>query len=460
MMATATAALSKPSPVLKTGCAITLIYLYITYSRCIEVVVPALRITVLVYAAALGLAVISGGLRRALSHRIGRFITGYVIWLVLATPFSMWKGGSVSALIEVSRNIPVYFLIAGMVIEFGDVKKAIHTLGYAVLTLAILTFLHGDLLDGRLRLSSGKFANPNDLAQVLLLSLPFWWLMATKSDANPLRRLAAFPALGVIAFVMGKTGSRGALIAAAATALIFFLHVSFVNKLKLLAAGLVTVALGAALLPADLRARYVTLFEAEPTKAAGKPGAREEAGPSMENALGSTEGRLGLLISSLRLTAAHPLFGVGPAMFQVAERDLAEEEGRRGNWRETHNAYTQVSSEAGIPALIFFVGALALSLKSSNGIYRKYRRDPQTQPLAHAGLALEISLAAYAVSALFSSVAYGNLMPTLAGMAVALESAAQAADAGARTAEEEAKPAKAVPRRPRPGLGLRARVGR
>jgi O-antigen ligase len=458
-MATATAALPRTSPVLKAGYAVTLIYLYITYSRLIEVVVPALRITALVYAAALGLAVISGGFRRALSHRIGRFIAGYVIWLVLATPFSMWKGGSVSALIEVSKNIPVYFLVAGMAIEIEDAKKAIHTLGYAVLTLAILTFFYGDLLDGRLRLSSGKFANPNDLAQALLLSLPLWWLMATKSDANPLRRLAAFPALAAIAFVMSKTGSRGALIAAAATGLVFFLHVSLANKLKLAAAGMAMLALAAAFLPADLRARYVTLFEAEQaaSEARTREG-RQEAGPSMENALGSTEGRLGLLVSSLQLTAAHPLFGVGPAMFQVAEKDLAEEEGRRGNWHETHNAYTQVSSEAGVPALVFFLGALALSLKSSNRVYRKYRCDPRMQPVAHAALAVELSLVAYAVSAFFASVAYGNLMPTLAGLAVALESAAAAAGTRAKTAEQATE--KAAPRRPRPGLGLRARTRR
>ncbi len=407
----------------------------------------------MIYAATLGLAIVSGGFMQALSHRIGRFLTAFAIWLALATPFSTWKGGSVAALIEVSKNIPVYFLIGGLIWEFGEARKAIHTLAYAILTLSILTFFFGDLMDGRLMLSSGKFANPNDLAQVLLLALPFWWLMGTKSGGNPIHRLAAFPALAVIVFVMSRTGSRSALIAAAGAGLVFFLHVSFSNKLKLTALAVAITALAAVMIPGDLRSRYLTILEGDETEAAPA----EEGGPSLDKALGSTESRRGLLQSSLKITLEHPLLGVGPAMFQVAERDLAEERGRSGNWHETHNAYTQVSSEAGIPALIFFLGVLVLSIRSSHKIHKKCSQDPELVPLAHAALALEVALAAYAISSFFSSVAYSNLLPTLAGLAVALErSAALAAAAPGKAAQAAAAPARQRRRR----LPLRAQAMR
>jgi O-antigen ligase len=332
----------------------------------------------------------------------------------------MWRGGSVAALIEISKNIPVYFLVAGMPGDFEDVRKTIHTLAYGILTLSILTFFYGDLMDGRLMLSSGKFSNPNDLAQALLLAAPFLWLMATKAGVSPVRRLAAFPAFAVIAFVISRTGSRSALIAAVAAGVVFMLHLSVANKMKIAAAVLAAVALAAVVVPGDLRSRYLTVFEAdeEPIQAS------EEGGPSMENALGSTQSRLGLLVSSLQITLQHPLFGAGPAMFQVAEKDLAEEKGRRGNWHETHNAYTQVSSEAGVPALIFFAAVLVLSIRTSHRIHKKCSSGEELLPLASTALALEVALVAYGVSSFFSSVAYTNLLPTLAGVAVALERAA------------------------------------
>jgi hypothetical protein len=451
-MATATQALPTTSAAQKAGCLLALLYLFIAYSRIIEVTVPSLRITAVIYAAALGLAVVSGGFTQALSHRIGRFLAAFAIWLAVATPFSMWRGGSVSALIEISKNIPVFFLIGGLILEFGEIRKTIHTLAYATLTLSILTFFYGDLLDGRLRLSSGKFANPNDLSQALLLALPFWWLMGTKFGGSPIKRLAAFPAFATIVFVMSRTGSRAALIAAAGAGLVYFLHVSFANKLKLAAVAAVLPVFAIVMVPGDMRSRYLTLFEPDEATAPA-----EEGGPSLEKAIGSSESRLGLLLASLKITLEHPLLGVGPAMFQVAESDLAEEQGRRGNWHETHNAFTQVSSEAGIPALIFFVAVLALSIRSTHQVHKNCSQDPRLLPLAHTALALEVALSAYAFSACFSSVAYSNFLPMLAGLALALERSAALALAESRERAQTAA-APVVPRRRR--LPLRAQAMR
>jgi O-antigen ligase len=367
----------------------------------------------------------------------------------------MWRGGSVTALIEISKNIPVYFLIAGMAATFDDARKTIHTLAYGTLTLSVLAFFAGDQMDGRLMISSGKFANPNDLAQTLLLALPFWWLMGAKAGGNAVRRMAAFPAFVVILFVISRTGSRSALIAAAAAGLVFMLHVSFANKMKLLAVGGVAIAL-AAVMAGSLRSRYTMLFEGEqPTET--EMDAPEEGGPSVDKAVGSTESRLGLLRSSVLITLQHPLLGVGPAMFQLAEKDLAEAAGRRANWHDTHNAYTQVSSEAGVPALIFFVGILVLSIRTTHRIHKQCGNNERLQSLAHTALAVEVALAAYSVSSLFSTAAYGNLLPTMAGLAVALERSAAIALRSAQ-APAAATAAPPVERRfRRPSLRVQAR---
>jgi predicted nucleic acid-binding protein len=109
-------------------------------------------------------------------------------------------------------------------------------------------------------------------------------------------------------------------------------------------------------------------------------------------------------------------------MFTVASADEARKQGARGKWLETHNTYTQISSEAGLPALIFYLSALFGCLLQTNSLYKLFRtsKDPRHAEIAAAVLSIQASLVAFGVTALFSSVAYVSLFPTLAGLSVAV----------------------------------------
>jgi O-antigen ligase len=111
----------------------------------------------------------------------------------------------------------------------------------------------------------------------------------------------------------------------------------------------------------------------------------------------SSQQRMYLLIQSLKQTALHPIFGVGPGQFEEIS----------GVWHETHNTYTQFSSEAGLPALVLFL----LFLRSGFRRLREKRTGgaPDESALASA---LQCSLAAYMVGAFFLSTAYW-LTPSL-----------------------------------------------
>jgi O-antigen ligase len=96
----------------------------------------------------------------------------------------------------------------------------------------------------------------------------------------------------------------------------------------------------------------------------------------LASAHSSTQSRKELLRHSLIFTMHHPLFGVGPGMFEVADDAYAKAQGsKKGSWLGTHNSYTQVSSEIGIPAFLFFVAAIWMSLKGPYSIYQKTRGD-------------------------------------------------------------------------------------
>lgn len=422
----------------RAGFLLLFIYLFMTFSRTIEVLLPSIHLTAVLYALTLIFAIAGGGLQRAYSHRIGIMLAAFSVWLVLAVPFSMWKGGSVTTLLNAGRSIPVYLLVAGLALDFIDCRKAIHAIAFGTLALSVYTFFVGEMVQGRLELKYGKFANPNDLAQVLLMGLPFWWLAAANPASDRIRRIGA-AAVGIVALtVMARTGSRAALLATAVTMLVFFFKASNRARLVLAAGAVLGVAIAAGTLPDELRIRYFTLFQADSNEPMSEDGqARVEA------AVGSAYARTHLLEASINLTIDHPLFGVGPGMFQVGEEDLARSVGERPSWHESHNTYTQVSSEAGLPAFFFYMGVLVLSLRTCFRIYRKFRRRPESWLLANTAFAVQLSLISYAVVTFFVSAAYEAYLPCLAGLAVCLDRAAAAEEK--RERQEQPAAVRAAP---------------
>jgi O-antigen ligase len=110
---------------------------------------------------------------------------------------------------------------------------------------------------------------------------------------------------------------------------------------------------------------------------------------------GSAEARKELLMKSLTITAKHPVFGIGPGNFPSYT----------GLWRVTHNTYTQLSSECGIPALVLFL--LLLRRAFLNLFYlRKIPRAPEKEEMRLYASALSASFIAYVLGAIFSSSAY------------------------------------------------------
>jgi O-antigen ligase len=107
----------------------------------------------------------------------------------------------------------------------------------------------------------------------------------------------------------------------------------------------------------------------------------------------SAQQRKELLFISLKVTAQHPLFGVGPGNFAIVS----------GVWLATHNSYTQMSAEGGIPAFLLYVLILWRGIANVRDI-SKYPKTGKRVRLF--SMALGASLAAYLVGSFFASVAY------------------------------------------------------
>ena len=94
----------------------------------------------------------------------------------------------------------------------------------------------------------------------------------------------------------------------------------------------------------------------------------------------STLSRKELFLSSVRLTFHHPLLGVGPGMFQIADAKDSEERKHPASWHQTHNTYSQISSEDGLPALFFYGAAMFFCFKATRVVRKGAAAHPELRP--------------------------------------------------------------------------------
>lgn len=420
-MLTATTGAAPLTALQKLGFVALVLFLFILNSRIFDIVLTTAHLPSLALAAALGTAFISGGVMRAFSNRIGAALIVLTVWMCMSVPFSVWRGGAAATVYDRwFKSFLVYFIAAGLIYTWGHFRKTYFVLAISVLVLSFVALKFGTSVDGRLYLERGRFANPNDLAQILLMSLPFWWFIATNPALKPSRRFLAYLATLPIFLTIAMTGSRGALLATAVLLLILFLRSSLKQKVQLAAIGGIVLTIAVATLPSVLKERYFTYFKpVDPTGWAHSVIMAQV----QDDASSSTYARWALLQDSVTLTLHNPLFGVGPGVFDVAQ-DLYswKTRGHKGAWQVTHNTYTEVSSESGIPALILYLLTLAFIWRATR--IRRPREtvlSPRQAEIASAAFALRLSLVLFAVSALFASFAYQPQMLLLAGLAVAFQ---------------------------------------
>ncbi len=419
------------TPLHALGCYVLIVYLFLAYSRLMEFVVTPLRLLAILFVFLSVIALVTGLPSRILSIPLARPLLGFSLWLVPATAFSVWRGGSV----EFVKNtwlisLGIFLFTAHLIGTVRQVGQAIATIAAALGLLGFLAQLLGHTdATGRLTLLFGRFGNSNDLAQVLLIGLSLWWATASRRGASIFTRALAAVCSLVMLLVILKTGSRAGLAAILLVAVVLFLRASLTVKFKLVCAAALLAGVAVVAIPGSLKVRYATMF---------KDVEQTSGDYVIETALGSAESRKELLIKSLKLTLQNPVLGVGPGMFTVAENDLAREAGMRGAWRETHNAFTQISSEAGIPALLLYFAAIIGAWRRNSRLYRRFRGDAALSDAAHMATSLNVALFIYVVTSLFSSVAYSFLLPTLLGLTAAL-------DGAARRPAETALPAAPVP---------------
>jgi putative inorganic carbon (hco3(-)) transporter len=311
------------------------------------------------------------------------FLCLLVAQLWFTVPFSpVWRGGAFNVMLNFSKVLPLVIVIYGAVRSMKRLQRILFVQVASVATIAIASIVNAHTSGGRLQgVLSGMYENPNDLALVIDLSLPICLALALRSRSYWKKLAWTVAILGMI-YAVSLTASRGGAIAFVVVALVCLWQLGIKGR-RFYLLLLVPVALIAIWLygGSALRERFAQTDISSTTN------------EHESEASGSAKARKELLYKSLEVTAQHPLFGVGPGNFEIVS----------GVWHVSHNSYTQISAEGGVPAFVLYVLILWRGIANLRDI-RKYRKTEKRFGLF--SIALEASLAAYLVGSFFGSVAY------------------------------------------------------
>ncbi len=403
---------------LKLAFAFFLVDLFLTVSRLLEIAnlawdirIPYLGVTL--HVVTLALALISGGARRAVASQLGVCLGLFTGWMMVCTLASTWRGGSADTLMREWVPSLIIFASCGTVVTLPQCRKVVAVLATATAVIVGASYALGSLKGDRLAFEAGTLGNANDLSTLLVLGIPFFLVPVFSKDSSRFSKIIALALCGLALVVVVKSASRGSLLALITILLVLFWTEPFVGKVKL---GLLTVVMlfvFFAVTPQEILSRYLTIF--------GDAASNDQIAASAQE---SSMARRQLLEQSLKLTMQHPLFGVGPGIFEVGEAKLAEAEGQKAMWHVSHNSYTQVSSEMGIPGILLYLVGLWITFRNVFW-FRAHSRIGPSSRVSAMGLALLLSLVGLCVSLTFSSNAYLSYLPMFMGLSVVFRKSLQ-----------------------------------
>lgn len=297
-------------------------------------------------------------------------LAGQLLLSAAASP--VWKGGALQHVMDFAKVLVIFLVVTLALNSARRLRQVLALQAGSIALIAAVTIWKSELVAGRLAGAvAGAFSDPNDLALTVVISLPLALALALLSR-NWFWKIF-WPAVAVVmGLAVLLTGSRGGYLALAAAAAAGLWEFAIRGQRKYLLAW--AVAGGAVLW----------------LVCGGLLAGRIQGVLSPDE---SVQQRQELFWRSLQVTAKYPLFGVGAGNFEQTS----------GNWHVTHNSYTQMSAEGGIPALILYAMILGCGFRNLLGAKRLARRHGTLGVLARALLA---SLTAFAVGSAFLSMAY------------------------------------------------------
>jgi O-antigen ligase len=337
-------------------------------------------------------ALLSGNARLRWSRELW-IVLLLTAWYAAGVPFSLWRSGSLEVFTQVwLKTVLIFFLLTQTLITV----QRIHGLLWAIILSELVVTSYSIFQSSRViwvgeRLSGVNLGilGWNFLGIAVAITIPYIAAMFVSRRSILSTGLLAAASLSML-WMLVLTASRGGLLNVLISAGLTFLLV-LRGGLRGRMAGMAIIAalfIAVSMAPQVFWQRLGTVWDSSDGMNAIQESAEE-----------STQDRVAVLDRSIKYTLEHPIFGLGLGNFEVAS---GLELGRPGAWMGTHNTFTQVSSEAGVPALLLFVALLITALLNMRRVSRA-AVTPEVNLMARATLA---SLLAFAFGAVFAHLAY------------------------------------------------------
>jgi O-antigen ligase len=338
-------------------------------------------------------------------------------WFIACLPFAYWKSNSLNSLTGTwFKTLLIFFLFSQIVISLGRIRKLLWAIIFCGLVSASYSLIHqsdwvsqnGD----RLRGDFGFYATFY-LSIAAGVTFPFIAVLFTLTRSFIKRALLA-AVVGVLTLMVVLGAFRSDFLSVILTIVLTWIYVLRKSRwgrlLGVIFALVFVVALANA--PAIFWQRMSTLWSSP----------SQLTSVASVSALESTALRKLALRYSIMYTLHHPIFGLGIGNFRIA---FGTDVRSWNAWIGTHNMYTQISSEAGIPGLVLFVGLLLAVLRNMSKVSKISSDDPQAKELrlfARATIACTLS---FMFAGLFAHVAYDGFFYYVVGISTSLQFIAQ-----------------------------------
>lgn len=229
----------------------------------------------------------------------------------------------------------------------------------------------------------GFFDDPNDVAQALVVALPFLISGIHRPGIATPRRLVSLVLAGVIGYGIYLTGSRGGWLSLAVMTVSYFL-LNFRHKKISLVLGVLAVVGLMALAPA--RVSSVSTHDQ------------------------SARGRLVAWADGNRMLKMSPLFGIGKGRFgEYSESGLV-----------AHNSFVHCWAELGLFGYFWWLGMLFASVKDGYALGKERSDDPEKGEMGRVSRAILVALIGFLASAVFLSRTYTPPLFILIGLIAAV----------------------------------------
>jgi probable O-glycosylation ligase (exosortase A-associated) len=317
---------------------------------------------------------------------------------LLSMPLAVSRAEAWSGFTDKFSKVVLMFIVMVNVVRTERRLKALWFIllaaGLTASLSAFNAYRSGNLTVGGYRVQgagSNLLGNPNDMALYLVTVMPIAVALFLGTRA-PHKKVAyaVCTILFVVAIVV--TYSRGGFLGLIATMAVMAWKIGRRNRLQVTLASIVVIAAFLAFVPGNYGLRVASIFI-----------------PSLDP-VGSSGARQNLLTTSVNVALHNPLLGVGMENFHFMG----------AHEQVSHNSYTQVASELGLPALIVYIMFMVTPLRRLRQVERETFAQGRASPYHDLAIGLQASLVGYMVCSFFASVAYLWYVYYLVGFSVCL----------------------------------------